>query len=93
VRTNELGTFRTPVAFERALTDVIRSRRLVAETERQLSEALVILRMLDGPSSSWRASEAERATWTQDLDESIRQLADVRGTLHSLLDGSASSDA
>jgi hypothetical protein len=76
--------------FDRALTDVIRSRRLVEETEQVLSEALTILRTLDGPSSTWPVTATERLAWTRTLDESIRQLMDVRSTLHALLDRSRS---
>ena len=68
--------------------NVIQSRRLVQETEAVLSEALEILRNLDGPASTWRASPEERIVWIQMLDGSIGQLTDVRNTLHSLLDGS-----
>jgi hypothetical protein len=75
-----------PIVFDRALTDVIRSRRLVEETERQLSEALLILRSLDGASSRWSAAIDERFAWTRGLDESIGHLADVRLQLGSLLD-------
>jgi hypothetical protein len=74
------------MVFDRALTDMIRSRRLVEETERQLSEALQILRSFDGTSSSWSASVDERLGWTRGLDESIGHLADVRLQLCSLLD-------
>jgi hypothetical protein len=89
MRAQELGTAAAvPMIFDRARTDVIQSRRLVQETEAVLSEALEILRSLDGPASTWRATADERDAWTRMLDGSIRQLSDVRNTLHSLLDGS-----
>lgn len=89
MRAQELETTAAvPMIFDRARTNMIQSRRLVQETEAVLSEALEILRNLDGPASSWRASPEERVAWTQMLDGSIRQLTDVRNTLHSLLDGS-----
>lgn len=93
MRAQELGsTAAVPMVFDRALTDVIQSRRLVEETEAVLSEALEILRTLDGPASVWPASVAERIAWTRALDRSIRQLTDVRSSLHSLLGRSRPRD-
>jgi hypothetical protein len=68
-----------------AAPKVIRSRRLVEETEAVLAEALEILRTLDGPASTWPVSAAERVAWTDTLDGSIDELTDVRNALHSLL--------
>ena len=94
MRAQELEpTAAVPMIFDRARTNVIRSRRLVQETEAVLSEALEILRNLDGPASTWRASPEERVAWNQMLDASIGQLTEVRNTLHSLLDGSGLSDS
>jgi len=86
VRAQELGSpGPVPTIFDRAPNDAMRSRRLVEETEQVLSEALAILRALDGPASTWPASADQRLAWTRTLDESIRQLTDVRNTLHALL--------
>ena len=82
-----------PKVFNRALTNMIRSRRLVEETEGVLAEALDILRTLDGPASTWPVSAAERVAWTQTLDGSIHKLTDVRDTLHSLLSRSRPQDS
>ena len=91
--TQELETTAAvPKIFDRALTNVIRSRRLVQETEAVLSKALEILWSLDGPASTWRATADERVAWTRVLDGSIRQLTDVRNTLHSLLSRSRPGD-
>jgi hypothetical protein len=68
-----------------AAPKVIRSRRLVEETEAVLAEALEILRTLDGPASTWPVSAAERVAWTHTLDGSIHELTDMRNALHSLL--------
>ena len=88
MRAQELEpTASVPMIFDRARTNVIQSRRLVQETEAVLSEALEILRNLDGPASTWRASPEERVAWTKMLDGSIGQLTEVRNTLHSLLAG------
>jgi hypothetical protein len=71
-----------PILFDRALTDVIRSRRMVEETERRLAEAMSILEALErSPGSTARGS------WVLGLDEAVRGLTSVRETLQSLLDG------
>lgn len=94
MKANGLGSAPSmPKVFDRALTNLIRSRRLVEETEAVLAEALEVLRTLDGPASAWPASVAERVAWTQTLDGSIDKLTDVRDTLRSLLSRSRPQDS
>jgi hypothetical protein len=71
-----------PILFDRALTDVIRSRRMVEEIERRLAEAMSILETLDRSPGSTDRGES----WVEGLDEAVRCLAAVRETLQSLLD-------
>jgi hypothetical protein len=93
VDANGSGSPTVPMVLNRARTGLIRSRRLVEETEVVLSEALEILRTLDGPASTWPISGAERVAWTRTLDGSIQTLSDVRNTLHSLLSGDRPEDS
>jgi hypothetical protein len=94
MKANGLGSVPTmPKVVDRALTNLIRSRRLVEETEAVLAEALDILRTLDGPASAWPVSVAERVAWTQTLDGSIDKLTNVRDSLHSLLSRSRRQDS
>jgi hypothetical protein len=75
-----------PLTFDRALTDVLRSRRMVEETERRLTEALVILRTLeDGTSPDSSASAVDHASWAGRVDDAIRHLAIAGSVLRSLL--------
>ena len=72
-----------PILFDRALTDVIRARRMVEETERRLAEAMSILEALEpqpGPST-------DHGSWVLGLEDAITCLTSVRETLQSLLDG------
>lgn len=71
-----------PRTFDRALTDVLRSRRMVAETERRLTEALEILLTLEEGQST---GSIEHGSWARGLDEAIRQLTSIRTLLDSLL--------
>ena len=75
-----------PLTFDRALTDVLRSRRMVEETERRLTEALVILRTLeDGTTANIHAGTVDHASWAGRVDDAIRHLAIAGSVLRSLL--------
>jgi len=78
-----------PVTFDRALTDVLRARRMVEETEHRLGEALSILRTLEERST---AAPVDHASWTVRVDEAIGHLALVRSTLHAVLSEDRVSD-
>ena len=71
---------RVPILFDRALTDVIRSRRTVDETRRRLAEARSIIETLEHPPG------ADSLTWIVRLDDAIRHLSVVEDTLQGLLD-------
>ena len=71
-----------PRTYERALTDVLRARRMVGETDRRLTEALEILLTLE----EWSSTESiDRMSWAQGLDDAIRKLTSIRTLLDSLL--------
>jgi hypothetical protein len=80
MRVDELRASSVPIVYDRALTHVIRSRRLLEETERRLVEALMIVRTLSGPDAG------EDAAWDRPLEGAVRALADVRTSLVSLID-------
>ena len=71
-----------PVLFDRALTDLLRSRRLLEETEGRLTDALAILRTLEEPSP---IRAVDHASWAGRLDDAIRHLGQVRTILRGLL--------
>jgi hypothetical protein len=71
-----------PRTYDRALTDVLRARRMVGETDRRLTEALEILLTLE----EWSSTEPiDRASWARGLDDAIRNLTSIRTMLDSLL--------
>ena len=71
-----------PRTFERARTDVLRSRRMVGETERRLSEALeIVLTLEDDPAMG----PIEQGSWARGLDEAIRHLSLARLLVEDLL--------
>ncbi len=72
-----------PLTFDRALTEVLRSRRLIEETERRLSEALAILRTLEAAPSE---GPLDHPSWAGRVDDAIHHLAVVGSVLRSLLD-------
>ena len=74
-----------PLTFERALTDVLRSRRMVEETERRLTEALVILRTLEEGATPNSSGAVDHASWAGRVDDAIRHLAIAGSVLRSLL--------
>ena len=79
-----------PLTFDRALTDVLRSRRMVEETELRLTEALVILRTLEegalaNSSATYPQGPADHASWAGRVDDAIRHLAIAGTVLRSLL--------
>ena len=75
-----------PLTFERALTDVLRSRRMVEETERRLTEALVILRTLEeGAAANSSVAGVDHASWAGRVDDAIRHLTIAGSVLRSLL--------
>ena len=74
-----------PLTFERALTDVLRSRRMVEETERRLTEALVILRTLEEGATANSSEAVDHASWAGRVDDAIRHLAIAGSVLRSLL--------
>jgi len=72
-----------PRTYDRALTDVLRARRMVGETDRRLTEALEILLTLE----EWSSTESiDRTSWARGLDDAIRKLTSIRTLLDSLLD-------
>ena len=77
-----------PMVFDRALTDVIMSGRLIERTEHQLVEALAILRSLDGGLATGRAGDGS-ARWADGLDACVRDLSTTRVRLRDLLEGLA----
>jgi hypothetical protein len=75
-----------PLSFDRALTNVLRSRRMVEETERRLTEALVILRTLeDGASVDSSSGAVDHASWAGRVDDAIGHLTIAGSVLRSLL--------
>lgn len=71
-----------PRTFDRARTDVLRSRRMVGETERRLAEALeIVLSLEEDPSMG----PDEQGSWAQGLGDAIRHLSLARRLLESLL--------
>jgi hypothetical protein len=71
-----------PRTHDRALTDVLRARRMVGETDRRLTEALEILLKLE----EWTSTESiDRASWARGLDDAIRKLTSIRTLLAPLL--------
>jgi len=79
VRPDSRGVPRT---HDRALTDVLRARRMVGETDRRLTEALEILLTLE----EWTSTESiDRASWARGLDDAIRKLTSIRTLLDPLL--------
>jgi len=73
-----------PRTYDRALTDVLRARRMVGETDRRLTEALEILLTLE----EWSSTESiDRTSWARGLDDAIRKLTSIRALLDSLLAG------
>ena len=71
-----------PRTYDRALTDVLRARRLVGETDRRLTEALEILLTLE----EWSSTESiDRTSWARGLDDAIRTLTSIRALLDPLL--------
>jgi hypothetical protein len=71
-----------PRTHDRALTDVLRARRMVGETDRRLTEALEILLTLE----EWTSTESiDRASWARGLDDAIRKLTSIRTLLDPLL--------
>jgi hypothetical protein len=76
---------RVPIVFDRALTDVLRSRRTVEETKRRLAEARAIIEALE------RSTGRDPASWVTQLDEAIGHLALVEETLVAILDRQGAS--
>ncbi len=74
-----------PLTFERALTDVLRSRRMVEETERRLTEALVILRTLEEGAMANSSGAVDHASWAGRVDDAIRHLTIAGTVLRSLV--------
>ena len=71
-----------PPSYDRALTDVLRARRMVGETDRRLTEALEILLKLE----EWSSTESiDRTSWARGLDDAIRKLTSIRTLLDPLL--------
>jgi hypothetical protein len=71
-----------PRTYDRALTDMLRARGVVGETDRRLTEALEILLTLE----EWSSTESiDRAAWARGLDDAIRNLTSIRTLLASLL--------
>jgi hypothetical protein len=71
-----------PRSDDRALTDVLRARRMVRETDRRLTEALEILLTLE----EWTSTESiDRTSWARGLDDAIRKLTSIRTLLDPLL--------
>jgi len=71
-----------PRTYDRALTDVLRARRMVGETDRRLTEALEILLTLE----EWSSTESiDRTSWARGLDDAIRTLTSIRALLAPLL--------
>ena len=71
---------RVPIVFDRALTDVLRSRRTVEETKRRLAEARSIIEALE------QSTGTDPASWVIRLDEAIGHLALVEEKLLTLVD-------
>lgn len=78
-----------PVIFDRALTEVLRSRRMVEETEQRLADALVILRTLEERPP---IGAVDHISWAERVDEAIHHLSVVRTILHALLSEERVSD-
>ena len=92
MRTNDVRSDAVvvPLTFDRALTDVLRSRRMVEETERQLTEALVILRTLEegtlaDSSATYPEGPVDHASWAGRVDDALQHLAIAGSVLRSLL--------
>jgi hypothetical protein len=67
-----------PPTYDPALTDVLRARRMVRETDRRLTEALEILLTLE----EWSSTESiDRTSWARGLDDAIRKLTSIRTLL------------
>jgi hypothetical protein len=82
VRATEVRADPVMVLSDRALTDLLRARRMLEETEGRLVEALGILRTLEEPSP---IGAVDHASWAGRLDEAIRHLGHVRTILRALL--------